>query len=392
MASYQDTLLEIYSLKAVKSTEKHAAIKRVCEVLGNPHLSFKVIHITGTCGKGTVTLQTAKVLHKNGHKVGMVISPHLLNFGERITVNFEQIPPDYITQNYPILINIFKSEGFEYSFEQVVCILGFMYLRDCQVDYGVIEVGCGGTRDSSNIVDPIVSIITSIGLDHMNLLGSTIEEIATEKSGVMKENRVCIIGPNTPQDLLLSIGSSKACRVIAVPKLSEELNIIQENSKITEKVFEVIPVSNEALVFGLQCSQPFRYQEVKISNKTYIIDVGHNAMSIERILKDCRRDYGSNLRVVLAVSKGKDPVEFISLITQYTETLHLTTSSHDRLFPIDHLLTICNSLSITPSISLPIKDLVPALQALEDSVTIITGSCFLIEDIIQSFPINTFHL
>lgn len=392
MANYEDMLQEIFSLKAAKSTDKHLAVKRVCEVLGNPHLSYKVIHVTGTCGKGTVTMQTAQTLHKNGHKVGMVISPHLINFHERISVNFQPIPPEYILQNYPVLVNIFKSEGFEYSFEPIVCILGFMYLRDCQVEYGVIEVGCGGTRDSSNIVDPVVSIITSVGLDHMSLLGNTIEEIAIEKAGVMKPNRVCVIGPNTPQELLLKIGQEKQCRVIPVTSSGENLNFIQENSKITEKVFEIIQVSQDALNWGLKCAQPFRYQEVKILEKTFVVDVGHNEMSIKRVIMDCKRDYGNNIRIALAVSIGKNPAEFISLVAKHTENIHLTTSSHSRLFNIDALVECCSSLNIVPCESLPITSLVPVLQGLKDDVTIIIGSCFLVEDIIKSFPPNTFHL
>ena len=387
MLSYQETLSEIYSLKAVKQTNKHESVLRICERLGNPHRAYKVIHITGTSGKGTVSLQTAWTLYENGHKVGLVISPHLLDFRERITVNFQKIPEDYIMQKYQEITSLFKEEGLEYSFEQVVCILGFVYLRDLGVEYGVIEVGCGGARDSSNIVDPIVSVITSVGLDHMHLLGNTVEEIAIEKAGVIKDSRPCVIGANAPQELLRKIAQERNSEAFFIEKAAsgERINFIQENSKITQRIFEIVRVSPQALEKGLLKVQPFRFQRVKAFGKTFVIDVGHNAMSIERVISDCKAEFGEDVRVVLCASKGKSPSEFISLVFSMTLCVHFTSSDHLRMVPVADMMQASSQLGLTPHHSAPISELLPHLKTLVDSATLIIGSCFLIESLVDSF-------
>lgn len=387
MLSYQETLNEIYSLKAVKQTNKHESMLRICERLGNPHKAYKVIHITGTSGKGTVSLQTAWTLYENGHKVGLIISPHLLDFRERITVNFQKIPEGYITQKYQEIITLFKEEGLEYSFEQVVCILGFVYLRDLEVEYGVIEVGCGGARDSSNIVDPVVSVITSVGLDHMHLLGNTIEEIAIEKAGVIKPSRPCVVGLNAPQDLLRKIARERNSEAFFIERETsgERVNFIEENSKVTRKIFEVVRVSTQALEKGLMRRQPFRFQRVEAFGKKFVVDVGHNAMSIERVIRDCIFEFGEDIRVVLCASKGKNPSEFISLVFSLTTCVHFTSCDHMRMVPVSDLIQSSSELGLTPQHSAPISELLPHLKTLVDSATLIIGSCFLIESLVNCF-------
>jgi dihydrofolate synthase/folylpolyglutamate synthase len=290
----------------------------------------------------------------------------------------------YVTEKYLEIIKLFQEDSFEYSFEQVVCILGFCYLRDMEVDYGVIEVGCGGARDSSNIVDPIVSVITSVGLDHMHLLGNTIEEIALEKAGVMKPGRTCVIGPDTPQDLLCKVAEEKSCKVILVPKTTQ-LNFIQENSKITEKIFEVIQVNPDALAKGLTKTQPFRFYQVEAFGKKFVVDVGHNVMSIQRVILDCKNLFGRNIRVVLCASKGKDFERFVEVVFNEVEMVHFTSCEHFRMVPVDELIQVSEKKGFYPGISDTFKNLLPLLRDLNDDATLIIGSCFMVEDVVNAF-------
>ena len=386
MTSYEDTLQTLFQLKA-SNTDNHVDnVRLICEALGNPQNSYKIVHITGTNGKGTVSKQIASVLINSGYKTGLVTSPHILDFRERISVNFSLITREYIQEKYYQIINLFIERGLSYSFEQVVCILGFLYLHDNQVEYAVIEVGCGGTRDSSNIVDPLISVITSVGLDHTHMLGNTVEEIATEKSGVFKPGKPCVIGPNTPQQLLLKLATDKGAIPYLVDKSETEENFIEENTRITRKVFEIISVPEDALEKGITSLQPFRYQKVNIGNITAILDVGHNPMALNRVFNDVKREYTKNLRIVIAVSLGKDLDEFLRVAFQHSSEIHAISCQHPRIFPYTALVESAKKQAFILKDSGEISEILLSIlsQVQENEILIFIGSCFAIEYIIQS--------
>ncbi|OMJ72199.1 hypothetical protein SteCoe_29404 [Stentor coeruleus] len=386
MATYEETLKSLFSLKAIRHSTQDQEFKHILEQLGNPHLAYKVIHITGTSGKGTVSLKTAATLIKNGHKTGLVISPHILSFRERISVNFEQIPEAYVVEKYSFLIQLFEKNQYPYAFEHIVCLLGFLYLRDCQVEYAVIEVGCGGKRDASNVVDPVISVITSVGLDHMHLLGNTIDEIATEKSGVIKPGKPVVIGPNTPQILLRQIADEKGSEVLVVETNQEFKNYIEENSKITQRIFEIVKVSPEALEFGLGFSQPFRLQKIEAFGKTFILDVGHNPMALNRVLSDFIREFGNEIRVVLAMSKGKSPKEFLDIIGKYSRLIHVVSSDHIRIVHYSVLQEAACEIGLELGISGEVYDVLQAIsQVKTDEPVLVIGTCFIIETWVEAF-------
>jgi len=160
--------------------------------LGHPHRKFKTIHVAGTNGKGSCSHTLASILQSAGYKVGLFTSPHLLDFDERIRVNGEPIDHDYVIdwveREYPRL----KSE--QPSFFELATMMAFCYFAEQQVDVAVIEVGLGGRLDSTNIITPVVSVITNISFDHMQFLGDTLPQIAAEKAGIMKPGVPCVIG------------------------------------------------------------------------------------------------------------------------------------------------------------------------------------------------------
>ena len=157
----------------------------------NPHLKYPTIHVAGTNGKGSVTHMIASVLQEAGYKTGLYTSPHLKDFRERIKVNGEMISENevvtFVTKHKDII------ESLKPSFFEMTVAMAFNYFAECNVDVAVIEVGLGGRLDSTNIIKPVLSVITNIGHDHLDLLGDTLEKIAVEKAGIIKRNIPVII-------------------------------------------------------------------------------------------------------------------------------------------------------------------------------------------------------
>ena len=159
---------------------------------GHPHQQFRSIHIGGTNGKGSVSHTLAAMLQVCGYRVGLYTSPHLVDFRERIRVNGKPIPEDYVVrfvESQREFLELIKPSFFE-----ITTAMAFKYFAEDNVDIAVIEVGLGGRLDSTNIITPILSVITNVSLDHTQLLGSTVEQIAKEKAGIMKKGVPCIIG------------------------------------------------------------------------------------------------------------------------------------------------------------------------------------------------------
>ena len=197
--NYQETLDYLFSKLPMYQRQGVAAYKKDIgniiagsEYLGNPHTQFKSIHIAGTNGKGSTAHMLTSVLQEAGYKVGLYTSPHLKDFRERIKVNgkmiTEQEVEDFVKANKTIF------EEMELSFFEFTVAMAFDYFANQQVDIAIIETGLGGRLDSTNILNPELTIITNIGFDHTNLLGNTLEKIAAEKAGIIKENTPIIIG------------------------------------------------------------------------------------------------------------------------------------------------------------------------------------------------------
>lgn len=172
-------------------------IQRLLVYLGNPHHGFKSIHVTGTSGKGSTCYFISSILHAAGYKVGLNISPHLQSVNERIQLNGNIISNERFASLATKMREVMEKndwpEGLPSYFETVVA-MAFLFFQQEKVDFAVVEVGLGGTLDATNVLLPLVSVITSVSLDHIELLGPSLEEIATNKSGIIKENVPVVMG------------------------------------------------------------------------------------------------------------------------------------------------------------------------------------------------------
>ena len=204
--NYTETLDYLYTRLPLFSRIGAAAYKedlgntiRLCDFLGNPQTKFRSVHIAGTNGKGSVSHMLAAILQSAGYKTGLYTSPHLKDFRERIKINGEMISQEFIIhfteKMKPLIADI------EPSFFELTVAMAFTYFEQEKIDIAIIETGLGGRLDSTNIITPELSVITNIGMDHMNLLGDTLEKIAGEKAGIIKKRIPVIAGEVLPQTL-----------------------------------------------------------------------------------------------------------------------------------------------------------------------------------------------
>lgn len=193
------------TINYIRDTEKFgrnyglSRTEKILELLGNPHKKLRCIHIAGTNGKGSITAMLNSILIEAGNKVGMYTSPYLEVFEERIQINSENIPENslsIVVSKIKIAVDVVISLGYEQPTEfEIITCAAFMYFMVEKVDYALIEVGLGGRLDSTNVIYPILSIIASISLDHMQVLGNSLEEIAKEKAGIIKSNVPVVLYP-----------------------------------------------------------------------------------------------------------------------------------------------------------------------------------------------------
>ncbi len=224
---YRQALDFIHSTRWLGPKRPLSDTRKMLDDLGAPDRSFKAVHITGTNGKGSTSAYIESVLRKAGYRTGMFTSPYITRFNERIRVNGEDIPDDDLAELTTELCDYIEAQGIKPKEFEIVTVLGFMYFAKCGCDVAVIEVGMGGEKDYTNVIDPPeVSVITAVGLDHTKQLGSTLGEIARTKSGIIKRgsSAVCF---NSGEEVTREI--ENRCRAVGA-----ELQIISgDDVKIT---------------------------------------------------------------------------------------------------------------------------------------------------------------
>ena len=273
-------------------------ITKLCNFFGNPQVKLKMIHIGGTNGKGSTSNMLASVLQEQGYKVGLYNSPHLIDFTERIKINGNNCEKEFVFDFIQKLRNI--PEEILPSFFEFTTIMAFEYFHQKKVDFAIIEVGLGGRLDSTNIIKPLVAAITNVDLDHQNILGETLEEIATEKAGIVKPNIPVISGDE--RNLVKIIIKQKAIEnkseFIDATEISADLetdlkgNYQKKNIRVVLALVDElrkqnIEISESAVENGLMkvhqntkfIGRWFQFSE----NPLIICDTAHNQAGLEMV-------------------------------------------------------------------------------------------------------------
>ncbi|MCP4443158.1 MAG: bifunctional folylpolyglutamate synthase/dihydrofolate synthase [Aureispira sp.] len=268
--NYQDTISYMYQqlpmfqrIGATAMKHKLDNIRELCQYLGSPQDQFKSVHIAGTNGKGSTTHILASMLQEAGYKVGMYTSPHYKDFRERIKINGTYISETAVVEFVAKNKTLF--ENLQPSFFEITVALAFQYFATQKVDIAIIETGLGGRLDSTNIITPLLSIITNIGYDHQDLLGDTLPEIATEKAGIIKANIPVIIGEYHSETFPVFEDRAKMLNA-PLQLVSEHLNIELIEHTENNAIYHVSDQHGESVYPNLKLDLLGKYQIHNLGN------------------------------------------------------------------------------------------------------------------------------
>lgn len=318
-------------------------ITQLCSFFGNPQDKIKTIHIGGTNGKGSTSNMLASILQESGYKIGLYNSPHLIRFTERIKVNGKEADREYVYQFIQKLKQLPKE--IQPSFFEFTTIMAFEYFRQQNVDYAIIEVGLGGRLDSTNIIQPIVSAITNIALDHQNILGNTLEEIAAEKAGIIKKHTPIISGveEQSIKKIIQDKANSLDAPFIDATTIDYELesdlmgNYQQKNGKVVIGLAEVLrkkglAISDENIANGLlhvQQNTGFVGRWFEFSKEPLIIcDTAHNQRGLQMVF-DQLNDLPQHKHIILGFVAEKKIDEVLGILP-FNSTFYFAKPSVNR--------------------------------------------------------------
>ena len=325
--TYQQTLdwmfaqLPMYQQKGkIAFNNKLDGILEFSEYLGNPHKTFKSIHVAGTNGKGSSSHMLASILQEAGYKVGLYTSPHLKDFRERIRINGKPVPKGFVIKFISNNKQFFENHYL--SFFEMTVGMAFRYFSEQQVDIAVVEVGLGGRLDSTNIITPEVSLITNIGFDHMDMLGDTLPKIAFEKAGIIKANIPVVISEYQDETapVFKQVAKERNAKLIFADKETSETYKTSLKGKYQSKnikgvlaVIAALPnftVQKEDITEGLgkvveNTGLMGRWQQLGKSPKI-ICDTAHNKEGLRLVLDQLMQEVYDTLHIVLGFVKEKD--------------------------------------------------------------------------------------
>ena len=397
--NYSETINWLYSQLPFYQNDGHKAYKkdisniiRFCNKFGHHYQDFNSIHVGGTNGKGSVSHMLSSILQTAGYQVGLFTSPHIYDFRERIKLNGANITSDFVVQfvqKYKIFFIKHKMSFFEMS-----VLMAFSYFSFNKVDVAIIEVGLGGRLDSTNIIDPKLSIITNVSLDHMNILGNSIELIAKEKAGIIKPGRPILIKSGTSYKHIFENEASRLGSPLyyfSDYNLSSDLkgqyqldNINASVSAIKILNYDIKQIdiysglNNVVKNTGLLA----RWQIVSI-DPLIICDIAHNMVAINSIMNQLS-NFSQNKHIILGFANDKNINQIISILPQQ-HNYYICGSSNSRIINPELIKTNLNERGLVyktfPSSSEALSFITSNHS--KNVMIIITGSTFIVSDALK---------
>ena len=300
-------------------------IIKLCDAIGNPQRDFKSIHIAGTNGKGSTSHILSAVYQENGYKVGLYTSPHLVDFRERIKINGQLCSEEFVI-SFVQQISEYVDE-ISPSFFEITVAMAFAYFAEKKVDIAIIETGLGGRLDSTNIIHPIASIITSIGYDHVDMLGDTLEKIATEKAGIIKTITPLVVGNIAlePMEVITNKAKEMNAPLHSYLHKTFETDLAGEHQqwnigfalRCVELVNKIIPTEDknnrEALKHVRKISNFVGRWQILQRTPLVICDVGHNEEGF-RLIAQQLKELNKPIHYLLGFVSDKDLDKIIPLL------------------------------------------------------------------------------
>ena len=351
MSTYAQTLDYLYALKNRGSKYGIDRMRLMVEALGHPQKRFPLIHVAGTNGKGSVCAMLEALYRGNGYKTGFFSSPHLVHLGERAQVNRQILSAEAITryteQLKPVATQLGKEDpDLHPTFFEFITAMAFMRFAEERVDIACIETGLGGRLDATNVVDPELSIITTISLDHTEMLGDTLAAIAGEKAGIIKPGKPVLMGklPPEAEEVVRRVAQERACKLYAlVERFPNESTLPQTNLAggfqrwnaalacyATEILAERFPIrSTEALQ---QVEWAGRWQTLELDGRKLILDASHNPEGVAALAQNLSKLNGEP--IIIAGTLGEDRARsLMEIVSRYARELYLVEPKQDRATP-----------------------------------------------------------
>jgi dihydrofolate synthase / folylpolyglutamate synthase len=408
----ENSLKKLFSLHSFGIKLGLDNIKNFLSQIGNPYKDLKTFHIAGSNGKGSTSSFLASILMEYNYKVGLYTSPHFVRFNERIKINGEEIPDEYISSfmnKYDPLI-----DELQLTFFEVTTAMAFEYFKANKVDYAVIETGLGGRLDATNVITPMASIITSISLEHTKILGNSIEEIAAEKGGIIKKGIPVFIGKLPPKALdviekkCLKTGSElfKIIEYINEKKHSFELYTDELELDVWTMPLKGGYQKYNAALAGLVITKIFdesdsniiergikdvikntgiqgRYEFYNI-NPDIIFDSAHNPEGIKNFLSEFAKDRAKYSRkaVLFGAMRDKAVEDMLAMLWEYFDEIHITTINYERASTIDELKTIADKMGLNVFVEENPVEYITGFEKKEvKSVLVVLGSMYILGEI-----------
>lgn len=370
---------------------------------GHPHRSYRTIHVGGTNGKGSVSHTLAAILQKSGHKVGLYTSPHLVDFRERIRVNGEMIPQERVIRFVQEERSFFSS--LHPSFFELTTALAFKYFEEAGVDIAVIEVGLGGRLDCTNIISPLLSVITNISFDHVQFLGNTLEDIAREKAGIIKPGIPVVIGETNAEIKIRNIFALTANELHSEIRFADEEYHEQVESELKgdyqvkntqttltaleclKEKYPELHITNEAISEGFShvCKLTGlmgRWQTIS-QNPLVICDTGHNVAGWEYLSRQLER-MPRPLHIIIGMVSDKDVTHVLEMMPRDAQ-YYFTQASVKRAMPVEQFSDIAKQCGLTgksfPNVA---EAYAKALQNVGNGSIFVGGSTFIVSDLLSS--------
>jgi dihydrofolate synthase/folylpolyglutamate synthase len=373
----------------------------LCEWLQHPEKKIKTIHVGGTNGKGSTSHLIAAVLQSAGFKVGLYTSPHLLDFRERVKINGEWISQDFVID----FVERYKKSdctSLQPSFFELTFALAVDYFCHEQVDIAIIEVGMGGRLDSTNVISPLLSVLTNVSKDHMQFLGNTIAAIATEKAGIIKTNTPVVLGPMKDEAKKVFVGMAQeqnseitfAEHLPSIPPTSLGGDYQKENTQTAFHALKALqncfhPFDDHHIHYGFANVQSLtglrgRWEVIQKDHPTIIADVGHNEDGVKWVMQQVANQTFQSLHIVLGMVNDKDVDQVLSLFPKnaqyYFCKANIPRGMEAELLREKASLHALNGFSY-PSVKAAFNQ--AKEKAHQDDFILITGSFFTVAEILD---------
>ncbi len=389
--------IDINSIEEVLLVERKAKtfglenIKKFLNIIGNPERKIKIIHIAGTNGKGSVCAMISSVLDEAGFKVGMFTSPHLMKVNERIRFDGKLISNIDFKRIADFIYETEKKNNVSLTFFETLTAMAFIYFNEKKLDYAVMETGMGGRLDATNVAKPIISVITNIGLEHRDVLGNTIKDIAKEKAGIIKSNTTVVTSAKGKAlSVIEDIAEKHNSRIIVAKKIRNiELKLKgeyqKENASTAFAALKELGMNEDIILMGLKRAYwPGRFEFIK---KNILLDCAHNPDGIKALVKSIKKLDYSNLIVVIGVMKDKNIKSIAKKLEKLNPNVIVTKANVSRSREPEEISGYFENAEVIPGLKNAVKYAIE--KANHDDLIVITGSIFVVG---EAYPFITKHL